>query len=108
MIDKTELYKKSLAIIAVNVDSKEEDNVVVYSGIVNLKDEKIYFHRDGNDLFEITDWQDRIKIVSQDVKEILLNCEYSLTLSIGDLPKDENPEEYNQTGLKWIDKNEEN
>ena len=104
MIDKTELNKKSLAIIA--VDSKDEKNVVVYNGIINLKNDKLYFRREEKDLFEITDWQEKIKIVNDDVKQILLNCKYSLVLSIADLPEDENPDDYKQTGLKWIPPND--
>lgn len=105
MIDKSELKNKTIAIIAVDVDSKDEENLVVYSGTINLKDDQLFFNRDGNNLFEISDWQERIKIVGDDVKNILLDCNYSLTLSIGDLPENENPNDYKETGLKWISRN---
>ncbi len=104
MRDKTILNKKSLALII--VDSKNENSVVVYSGKINLMNNKLYFSRNGDNLFEITDWQERIKIVKKEVKKILLNCNYYLMLSIADLPEDENPNDYKQTGLKWIPTNE--
>jgi hypothetical protein len=42
-----------------------------------------------------------VKPVPDDVRDILLNAEYFINMSIGPLPEDE--ETYIPTGLKWPD-----
>lgn len=101
MISKLELDKQTLAIIVVNIDTEDKDEVVVYTGEINIKGNKLFFNRYGKDIFEITQWQDRIKSVGEEIKEVLSGCEYLITLTIGDLPENDKPETYMPTGLKW-------
>ncbi len=43
----------------------------------------------------------RIKIPSDDIREIVSGASYMLSLSIADLHKSEDPTTYLQTGLNW-------
>jgi len=92
---------KSLALIV--VDLNDEDNVMVYSVNIDVMNDKIFFTHSDIKPLEITDWQERIQVVSEELKDILCESDYSLTLSIENLPSDENVENYLNTGLKWQD-----
>ena len=102
-INFEELTGKKLAIIAWGEDEKDEDEAAVFTGLARWADGHLYLDREGNPpYFQIPDdVLDRIKPVSDEVKDILLNAEYCISMLIGPLPDEADPGEYIQTGLKW-------
>jgi hypothetical protein len=98
------LTGKKLAIIAWGEDEKGEDEAAVFAGLARWAEGHLYLDHGGNpESFQIPDdLLDQVKPVSDDIKDILLDAEYYISMSIGPLP-DDDPDEYEQTGLKWPD-----
>jgi hypothetical protein len=98
-----ELTGKKLAILAVGNDDKEETEAAVFTGIARWSNGHLFLDRDCNQKpFQIPDdTLERIKSVPEKVSDIFLGAEFYIPMSIGPLPKDANPEDYTQTGLKW-------
>ena len=91
---------KTLALILWGQDKNGEDEVVVFSGVFTEKDGTFYLERENQESPVIQeDWLPRIKEVPEDLKDVLMGCEYQLSLSVGDI--DEAPEPYEPFGLKW-------
>lgn len=45
----------------------------------------------------------RLKPVPDDLKELLLNADYALSMSVGDLLETGDTADYKETGMKWHD-----
>jgi hypothetical protein len=82
-------------------DSRDES--AVFSGTIQWNGSALLLKRDPKPAFEIrSEWYERIQAITNDeVRKTLLGADYFLRLNIGDVPKGANPEEYEQTGLKW-------
>jgi hypothetical protein len=90
-----ELTGKKLAIIAWGEGEKGEDEAAVLAGIARWADGHLYLDHEGNPpSFQIPDdvlcW---VKPVSDDVKDILPDAEYCISMSIGPVPADDDPAE---------------
>lgn len=95
--------KLSLVIWGKNKDG--EDNVRVYLGIAVYEKNKLYLERDEDRVPILDEWLDRIKKTKDsEIKDILLGADYSLSLSIGNKPKDISPSEFIKLPIKWDNK----
>jgi len=91
---------KTLALVLWSKNENEEDEVAVFSGVLIEKDKTFFLDRKDEKNPEILEeWLPRITKVPNDLKDMLMDCEYQLSLSVGDV--DETPESYKLFGLKW-------
>jgi hypothetical protein len=82
--------------------TKGNDDVVVHAGSAVLDNKRLVVLLSNNVEFEVWhEWRDRIRTVNEDLKQTLLDADYCLSLSVGDLPDDVPLEEYRRTGIKW-------
>jgi len=95
-----ELNGKSLSLIVWN--TKKEDDAHVYLGKLYLENGEGYFinQEKGWKVSLDEEQLNRIDPVPGDLKEMLLDADYALSMSMGDLP-DTNTEEFKATGIKW-------
>ncbi len=102
-MDYKKALNKRLALVLWAEDEEGEDDVVVFSGIFIQDKGNYYLQREGNEPNpEIRkEWLSRIKVVPEDLKDIFLNCEYQLPLSVGDA--EETSGSMESFGLKWPD-----
>src|SRR4051794_12458922 len=103
--DLSYLDGQKFAAIMIEDKGAAEAEWVVLSGIAKWRDGQLFVHR-GMDVPEFpipdTAWE-RIKPVSPDVKHILNDADYSVTLSVGPIPSDDDPVAYDHTGFRWPD-----
>ncbi|MCB9771364.1 MAG: hypothetical protein H6754_02305 [Candidatus Omnitrophica bacterium] len=96
------LHNKKLAVILWSKDKAGEDDVVVYAGKASVVHNKVTVSLKGNANFKIlAEWVERIKNVTKDLKTTLLDADYCISLSVGDLPTDTSSDKFIKTGLKW-------
>lgn len=83
----SDLKDKLVALIIWNLE--EEDDVHVYLGKVEMEDEQAYFinQEKGSKIAIDEEQLSRIKIVSEEMKEVLLNADYALSMNMEDLPE---------------------
>jgi hypothetical protein len=95
-----ELKDKTVALIVWNTE--KEDDVHVYLGKLKEEKDECYFVNEEKGWRVSLDNEqlNRLQPVSDDLKETLLNAEYALSMSMGDLPQS-NSENYKATGMKW-------
>ena len=81
---------------------KKEDDVLVYLGkLQNVNGEYSFTNEEKGWTVSLDEEQlSRINPVSDDLKEMLLNADYALSMSMGELPKS-NSQDFNETGMKW-------
>ena len=93
---------KSLALIVWN--NEKEDDVHVYLGkLQNINGEYSFINEEKGWTVSLDEEQiSRIKPVSADLKEMLLNADYALSMIIGELPPS-NSQDFKATGMKWPD-----
>ena len=106
MIELTNVNGKKLALVAWSKDDKGNDDVAVFTGIARWNGKEIFFDR-GSTQQGFTfpeDWLERIKTVPQDIKDIVIDSEYYISLSVGDLSNDTDQSGFISTGLKWPEK----
>ena len=87
----------------VDDNGTEDGEWIVLTGIANWKNGHLSVYR-GEDTpeFPVPDnTLDRIKTVAPEVREILEEAEYSVTLSVGPIPDDLDPSTLNHTGFTW-------
>ncbi|MEJ2437944.1 MAG: hypothetical protein P8Y35_08275 [Sulfurovaceae bacterium] len=91
---------KTLALILWSKNENGEDEVAIFSGVLIKKNETFFLERkDKKDPIILEEWLPRINKIPEDLKEMLMGCEYQLALSVGDV--DKTPESYESFGLKW-------
>lgn len=90
----------TLALVLWGTDTSGEDDVAVFSGILVEREGSAYLHRDSGDVPLEIEWLERIAAVPTDLRPTLLNCEYQLSLSVGDID-DEASASWKALGLKW-------
>jgi hypothetical protein len=102
MIDLTHIQDKKFAVILVEDDGTEDGKWTVVTGVARWRDGHLFVHR-GMDVpeFPIPDETlDRVKPVLPEVREILEDAEFCVTLSVGPLPEGADPSQYIPTGLR--------
>lgn len=100
MIDLKSTEGKSISLLIWNTE--KENDVQVYVGEIIHKDDVFYF------VNKVEDWQvtltteilKRLKEVPQELKQVLRNTDFSITLSMGNLPEELNSD-FKLTGMKW-------
>ena len=106
MIDEIhQLNNTSFALLVWYVQEGKDDEAKVYSGAAtwNPDTECVEVRRndDGEPVLVLSGAQlNRINKVTEDVKHILLDCDYGISLSMSDLPE-HSRDEFALTGLKW-------
>lgn len=100
-VDK--LDKKKLSIVLWSKDSKGDDDVVVFFGILEVVSGKVNWIRDDTKekLLIVEDWIEKIEKVQDECKEALLNADYAIHLTCGHLPENVDMGNYIKTCLKW-------
>ena len=93
---------KKLALVLFGQDEEGNDDVAVFTGTARLNESVVTFERPDIEPLELKDdWIDRIKPVSSDMKETLLDADYMVPLSIGKLSQEDDWSGFVETGLKW-------
>jgi hypothetical protein len=95
-----DLKDKDVALIIWNTE--KEDDVHVYLGKIILEEDTFYFineHRKWKVSLN-SEQLERLKLVPEDLKQILLQANYSLSVTIADLP-DDNSDGLIYTGINW-------
>ena len=105
MRDYSHLHDKKFAVIMIEDDGSDDGDWVVLWGTAKWCDNHLFVRRDMETAeFPIPDDAlDRIKPVTADVREILEDAEYCITLSVGPIPDGVDPATLLQTGFKWPD-----
>ena len=100
MIDYNYLKGKKIALIIWNIE--DENDVRVFLGEITEKNNAVHFINPlkGWDVALDSDKLSEIKQVSEDMKGILLDADYCLSVTLGTLPND-STEDFLPTGLKW-------
>lgn len=102
MNDNPNILGKPFCVLLIGTTVDGEDEGAVFSGTLKQNESGLYLDRGESPPFEIDpEWIERIKPVGPDIKDILLNAEYYLSLSVGQIPEGESTESYVATGLKW-------
>jgi hypothetical protein len=102
VVTLAEVDGKPFALLLCAETEDGENDWAVFPGIARVRDGTLFLERSGNDPdVEIRpEWHHLIRPVKPEVRQILLGADYSLSLSVGNLPDDAGPE-YLSTGLKW-------
>ena len=79
-----------------------DDDVAVYPGVLSKRGNRYYLKRAGGDSHPelLSEWLPRILVVPDDLRETLCNCEFQLSLTVGDIG-DEEAAGLKQFGLRW-------
>ena len=103
MMNFAELTGKKLAIVIMGEDENGKKEGAVFTGLARWANGHMYLDRGRNQKsFQIPDETiERIKPVTPEIADIVLNADYYMKMSIAPLPSEANPKEYIQTGLKW-------
>jgi uncharacterized protein YdhG (YjbR/CyaY superfamily) len=96
------LTGNKLAIIVVGEDDNGETEAVVFTGIARWEEGHLFLDRENEETFQLPDdTVERIKRTPTKISKIVHGAEFLVTMSIGPIPKGENPNDYVKTGLKW-------
>jgi hypothetical protein len=97
-----ELIGKSISMIVWNTE--KDDDVHVYLGRLHFENNDYWFINQDKGWRVALDEEQltRLKPVPDDLREILLNADYSLSMTIGDLPDTEKGQ-HQSTGMNWRD-----
>lgn len=91
---------KSLALVLWAKDENRDDDVSVFSGVLLSESDGYYFlHKNENKIELKKDWLARVKRVPLGLKETLSDCDYQLSLTVGDVSSDLH--KYEDFGLSW-------
>ena len=83
-------------------NNRGEDEVVVYAGKSLYDGVKLIILLKDNINFEINpEWISRIKLVTPELKKTLLDADFCLSLSVGDMSENKLLDKLITTGLKW-------
>jgi len=100
-MDLVEIEGKRVAMIIWN--SEKEDDVHVYLGeLQNRNGEYAFFNMEKGWQISLDEGQlSRIQLVTDDLKEMLLNADFALSMSISNLPETDGTAGYKKTGISW-------
>ena len=94
------LKDKQVALLIWNTE-KEDDAHVYVGQIIQSEAGQYFFNESMGWKLDIDDEQiSRLTVVSEDMKDIFLNSDYFISLSMGIVP-DDKTDGYIPTGLKW-------
>jgi hypothetical protein len=98
-----ELVGKKIALLLIGTKENGDDDWVVFAGTVYEVNGALYVDFGGRwPLFEIRDeWAARVRPTDDKSRDILLDAELFIPLTVGNLPDDAPPSEFQETGLKW-------
>ena len=93
---------KTLALVLWGKGADGADDVAVYPGVLTRNGGRYYLQRRGSDSPPelLPEWLPRISEVPPDLGELLCNCDFQLSLTIGDV-SDEEAQGLRQFGLTW-------
>jgi hypothetical protein len=79
------------------------DDVVVFAGLAEWDGNHLTMRHESSpsSLVLTEEFLGRLQPVPPDLRSILLDADYSFSVTIGDRPADADPSEYVRTGLKW-------
>ena len=98
----SKLNGKKLCLLLWGKDKNGEDDVRAFSGIAQSKDNVLLLKREDGDIPIQNEWFDRIKKINDaETKSILLDSDYSISLTIGNLPEDEDPLNLLKLPIQW-------
>lgn len=91
---------QTLALVLWSQDQDGNDDVAVFTGRLIKEGGLYYFQRKDGENPEIKlEWLSRIKKVPEELKTTLSDCDYQLSLLVGDI--DDGSESLETFGLKW-------
>jgi hypothetical protein len=93
---------KTLAPLLWGKTADGADDVAVYPGVLSRDGSRYYLTLGEAPSHPelLPEWLPRITAVPPDVRETLCDCEYQLSLTVGDIGDDE-AEGFTQFGLRW-------
>jgi hypothetical protein len=93
---------KTFALLLWSKNADGADDVAVYPGVLSHDGRRYYLkRREATSHPELlSEWLPRITAVPPDVRETLCDCEYQLSLTVGDVTDDE-AKGFTQFGLRW-------
>ncbi len=94
---------KKLAIIAWAKDEKGEEDVAVFTGVAswNGKQLTLLRHPEQDSFVIPNDWLSRLKEMTPDLRDILLDADFSISVSVGLLPDNADLSQYENLPLRW-------
>lgn len=101
-MDFPQIVGKSIALVVWNTE--KDDDVRVFLGEIIEKGKEYFFvnnQENWNLLLDASKFSE-IRVVREDLKEMLLGAELYLNLSIANLP-DENNDGFSKTGMNWTE-----
>lgn len=101
MMDLAEIDGKSLALLLIGEDENGEDDCAVFRGTARWDGTDLHFVREGVDFAIPADALGRIRSVDSAIRDIMLDAEYFIPLSVGPLPAGADATDFARTGLKW-------
>jgi hypothetical protein len=103
MIDPADVHGRRLAMIAWGEKPDGSREVVVFGGVGQWDGQHLTLVRDpiGSSIPLQDDWLVRLQTVEPDLKGMLLDADYSFSVSVGPLPEGEELGSYMKTGLRW-------
>ena len=102
-MNKNEIIGKSICLLLMSKDDKGKDDWAAIKGEIIFENGHALFRNSKTPKpFLLPDNSlHRIKEPTEDVRGIVLNCDFFLPLSIGPVPEGENPDGFIDTGLQW-------
>ena len=93
-------FGRTLALVLWGKDASGKDDVAVFSGKLIELEGAAYLQRDSGNVPLEVEWLARIASVPEALRDILLGCEYQLSLTVGDVDDVESAS-WKRMGLKW-------
>ena len=106
MIEPIRLVGSRLALLLTGEDEHGGDDWVVFAGVVRQDGERLVLERNEGPFELRAEWIERIRPVKAELRDVLLDADYVLTLSVGNLPAGAPTDGFEATGLKWPQKDD--
>lgn len=99
MITEQHLIGKSLSLILVS----DDDGTIVVTGMIQHNGKQLVLQNESKEItIPLPDnTLQRIKVVEEEVRDILNDADFALVLSVGNLPDDASTDGMISTGLRW-------
>lgn len=102
-MDVDDFHNKRLTLLLVATKENGDDDMAVFGGIGRVEAGVLWLDRGGDiPRFEIRhEWLERIREVAPESRQILLDADYYLPPSVGNIASGD--DSFEATGLKWPD-----